>query len=973
MSKKQKRDSRAPLPIRTGTSSPPQAAGDRGAEVKGALLASQALHARELIAGRHSKAAVEVAKELHKRYATPESESLLIEAYESRIRDLLKQGMSREAKALLNLVGERFPSARNRLAEIQFEVRTGEGDLDELVGPLQDPNLAPAVREKIETAIRQRVYDLPALAKASSLPGTHPLREGAAVLFAAMQAVTRGPVEDTVLLLPQLSRRSPLSSWKALVNAIASFYRGNDEACKKWLAAITPDSVPVRLIPPMQAMLAVAPGSAFSPSALKLIVSVGFGRDLLRPALACLQQAMVTGKKNQILNSAREAITLCRQYCPDLSEKVRQHIAIRCMLLGFALEPVRTAIGTPRQDAYFYRLMARGLEGAKTYEGRADSVFVWEDFRRQALKEKWFGENSAEDGVLSLHMAQIVERIPSDLVEEMLEDLMLEEDTLGLSYPPVRDGSLPRAKLLSPDTLYERACRADPHSEAFQKWLNWAKKQRDWRAPDRVAELWRQSLRQDVAPLLWLMDSAERRGAYQKSLKFLEEAEQLDRVNPEVREAKLRLLVASVLRHFRERKTHLATQGIGRIEALPDTLDGALAPFISALRRVCAALNNDLEAARRHDGELEIRLGNPAAAYVLQRGVLDAAVLAPADAFLQPPKITPEDGASLLVGLAKACALGDLVGVPLAIPKKWEDRLSAWFIHPDVSLDAAQVLVLGEAAMRSQAPKLAFAISAAGLARGGADARVMFLRARALPPWASERRYHCLSAALELARRERNTDLAGKLLDELQGHPRNMFGLDDSMGEIAREDYALEPELLNEVLEEERAEKQFPVPGRSALPRYVREHETDECDSARPRRGGNEFDENEDLAQLQDLLENMPPEVAREVNKAIALGASPEQILRQLSSREDSPDRESRRRPRERDAFGRDLQDLIENLPQELALEISKLVAQGVGPEQILEEMEEILFGRALPDRGPQRRPQKKTPFNPPPEQRCLF
>jgi hypothetical protein len=249
----------------------------------------------------------------------------------------------------------------------------------------------------------------------------------------------------------------------------------------------------------------------------------------------------------------------------------------------------------------------------------------------------------------------------------------------------------------------------------------------------------------------------------------------------------------------------------------------------------------------------------------------------------------------------------------------------------------------------------------------------MFLRARALPPWASERRYHCLFAALELARRDRNTDLAGKLLDELQRHPRNMFGLDDSMDEIAHEGYSLEPELLNEVLEEERGEKQFPVPGRSALPRYVREHETDECVSAGLRRGGNEFDENEDLAHLQDLLENMPPEVACEVNKAIALGASPEQILRQLSSREDSPEGESRRRPREGDAFGRDLQDLIENLPQALALEVSKCVARGVSPEQILEAMEDILFGGDLEDRGPQRRLQKKKPFNLPPEQRCLF
>jgi hypothetical protein len=971
MSKKHKRDRHALLPVRACTNHPPQAAGDKGPEFQGALPAAEALHTRELIAGRHSKAAVEVAKELHKRYATPESESLLIEAYKSRIRDLLKQGMSREAKALLNLVGERFPSARNRLEEIQFEVRTGEGNLDDLVGPLQDPNLAPMVREKIETAIRQRVYDLPALAKASSLPATHPLREGAAALFAAMQAVTRGPVEDTVLLLSQLSRRSPLASWKALVNAIASFYRGNDEACKKWLEAITPDSVPARLIPSIQAMLGTAPGSACSPAALKLTVSVGSGRDLLRPTLVSLEQAMVTRKKNPILTKAQEAISLCRQYCPDLSEKLRQHIAIRCMLLGFAVEPVYGAIGRPRQDAYFYRLMARGLEVSDTYEGRADSVFVWEDFRRQALKEKWL--DSPADGVLSLHMAQIVEQIPSDLAEEILEDHMLEEDMLGSSYRPSRDGSLPRAKLLSPNILYERACRADAHSEAFQIWLNWAKKQRDWRVPDRVAELWRQSQPQDVAPLLWLMESAEKRGAYQKSLKFLEEAEQLDRVNPEVRKAKLRLLAAGVLRRLRERKTQLAAQGIGRIEALPDALDGNLAPFVSALRGACAALENDLEAVTRHEAELETRLGNPAAAYVLLRGVLDAAVLRPTDAFLQPPEIASDDGVSLLTGLAKACALGDLVDVPLAIPEKWEDRLSAVLIYPDLSLDTAQLLVLGEAGMRSHAAKLAFAISTAGLARGGADARFLFLRARALPPSASERRYHCLSAALALARRERNTHLAGKLLDELRGHPRDMFRLDESMDEIARERYSLEPELVNEVLEEERAEKQFPVPGRSALPRHVRERETKEWNSPKSRRRRAALDQDNDFAELQELLENMPPEIAREVNTAIERGASPEQILRQLSCSEDSPERGSPWHPREDDTFGHGLQDLIENLPHVFALEISKLMARGVSPAQILEEMEDVLFS-GEPEAELRRCPRKKRPFNlPPPEQRSLF
>ena len=63
MSKKQKTDRRAPLPTRTGKSNPPQAAGDSGPEFQGALPAAEALHTRELIASRHSKAAVELAKD----------------------------------------------------------------------------------------------------------------------------------------------------------------------------------------------------------------------------------------------------------------------------------------------------------------------------------------------------------------------------------------------------------------------------------------------------------------------------------------------------------------------------------------------------------------------------------------------------------------------------------------------------------------------------------------------------------------------------------------------------------------------------------------------------------------------------------------------------------------------------------------------------------------------------------------------
>src|SRR5271157_276843 len=881
MSQKHKKDARHSMPVETGMNSQPQLAGKGGGKSETAPPATEAVRIRELIAGQHSKTAVEVAKELYKRHATAESEGLLIAAYEARIRDLLKQGMSVEARSLLNLVGERFPSARGRLKEIQFEMCAGEDNLDELVAPLQDPNLAPAIREKIETAIRQRVHDLSALAQASSLPPPHPLREGAVALLAALQAVTRERVEEAVVLLPQVSRRSPLASWKALVNAIASFYRGEDESCKKWLEAIAPDSVPARLILPIQAMLGTAPVFVFSSATLKLMSSVVSGREVLRATLACLEQAMEEGNKKLILDKAREAVNLCRQCCPDVTEKLRQHIAIRCMLLNFAVEPVCGVIGKPREDAYWWRLMACGFEKVKAdIEQQGQSVLLWEKFRQQALKEKWFVANSLEDGVLSFHMAQIVERIPADFTDMWIENHP------GGSYRSSPNGMLSPVGLLSPGNLYERACRADPNLEAFQKWLNWAKKQRDWRAPDRVADLWRQARCQDVEPLLWLMESTENRGAYQKALKFLEEAEQLDGLNPEVRKAKLRLLVAGVLRHFRQRKAHLAAQGIDRIRALPETLDGNLTPVISALRLVYAALGKDFDAVKKHKAEMEEQIGSVAAAYVLQRGLVDASVLAYGDALLQPLEMNSLDGTSLLTGVSKAFALGNLVGVPLTIPEKWEDHLSTALMHPTLPLDIAQMLVIGEAALRNQAPKLAFAVSVAGMARGGADSRFLLLRARALPLWATERRYHCLCVALELGRRERNTELAGRVLDQLRDHPTNMFGPDDFLDEVAYDGFSVKPELLTEVLDEGRKEKQFPIARRDALPSYVREREMEERDSAKSRRRQDDFDEQEideeDFAELEELMEVLPPEFVSQVLGALARGENPEQIMAKM-------------------------------------------------------------------------------------------
>jgi hypothetical protein len=129
--------------------------------------------------------------------------------------------MTVEAKTLLGIVRERFPSAMPRLTELGREICAQDGKLEDVVAPLANRELAAEEHDRIETFIRQLIWDLTALGTVSSLPPEHSLRTAASALAAAFELVTRGPVEDAVLALPEVSRRSPLAPWKALIRAIA--------------------------------------------------------------------------------------------------------------------------------------------------------------------------------------------------------------------------------------------------------------------------------------------------------------------------------------------------------------------------------------------------------------------------------------------------------------------------------------------------------------------------------------------------------------------------------------------------------------------------------------------------------------------------------------------------------------------------------------------------------------------------------
>ena len=845
---------------------------------------------RELIASRHSKAAVELAKDLHKRAGTPESEALLLDAYQCRIEDMMRLGMAVEAKMLLQMVGERFPLSRARMLDLQWEITAAEGRLDHIVAPLADVNLPAKVRERIEIFVRQRVYDLPALAAVSSLPPEHPLREGAVALEAAFRAVTSGPVDDQVLALRQVSRRSALGGWKALIWAIASFYRREDDACQKWLRLVPVDSAPARLIRPLLAMLGTATAkSEFNAAEQRLLSAVGVGSAALRPTLVALEQALTEKKRKAQLDATRSAVAICGQCFPMIRERLRQHILIRSLARGLWRSEMLAAIGgAPRENAYFWRLMARSFEHHMDWDGMAEALFHWESFRREAIREKWFAAGSLEDGVLSLHMAKLAERLPADSFDEFdsMRPLRRNRSVGGLGDDDLR----------SPEMLYERACRADPHPDAFQAWLHWADKHRGWKAADQVAELWRQARPGDTKPPLYLMESAEKRGAYRKALEHLESAEELDRLNPDVRRAKLRLLLSAAIRHLRQRKTHLVKEAeIEPIEALPEVREGEIASFGAVLRLLSAVLDGDKVSIEQHHDRLQSLLGGRVPAFVLTYGLAKTANL---DGKVELPtvELARFSATELLTGTTRAVALGDWAGLGLPLPS-WEEHLLAALDQPNCPTDIAQLLVLGEAALRSQAMKLAFAVSAVGLAQGIADARFLFLRGRVLPDWRPERQEGCFTAALELARRERNLELAGKILDEMRENDDRFWGAD--FLDDATANRPVPAELLKQILDEERAERQFPGYEHSSPAQYgskLRRRDCD-CPDCRARRGetpsewgeddGEDQDQNEfaepppaafsrALEQFEQFLDRLPPRIARKVEEAIARGEPPE-------------------------------------------------------------------------------------------------
>lgn len=761
----------------------------------GSALGEGRSQVESFLARGKTRDAVEAARRLYKETRSLEAETLLVDAYAARIRALMAAGMSREAQELASLVVERHRGTWARIMPLVREsaARAG-GDLGPLLAALGSAD--EAMRREAESTLRRVLTDPRVLADHPALPEDHPLRQAARAVSELFAAVTTGPLpEGSLARLDVISRHSPLAPWKLLVRAIDAYYRRADAAVLANLSAIPPDSAPARLVPALRG-LARDPKPLERPSLAErvLLDKVSGGRARFAAQLAELIAALRVKDQRRAANAVRELAEAAGSAPKTFRSTFTATMLTYWMRLDYPPRSLMEALLRGRSDLDTMRQLALAFERVGAWPA---AVPAWDGYRDAAQQAGAMPRVGREPARVLLHMAEL---IPAD-VEELL-DFAMADDEADLE-DMIRHGELPscfdRARLL------DRAREADPDRRVFRALVaHW--ETRDARRAEAEAEAWRAQDPRDLEPLLYLARAAERRGAPKKALALLDRAQTLDRVHPEVRKSRFRILLSSAERHLRDGRADRALKDIDRLAVEPEAAEGDRPAYVQALRWAAARRAGDAPSATAIERKLGEGLANPVLLELLLESVGETLGLAAApsarprlaETALKVPKVQG------IEGLARAADLLLPLGRPLGVPVDLMARIE---LNPR-GASVAHLHSLCTLARHLNRPALAYAASGAGLEMDSAlTHRFLLARGRALAelPLEGARARRCLRAARTLATRLRDTDASREVSAALRGLAQwSMFTVrEPDEGDLTADE-------IRRVIEHERGERMMP-------------------------------------------------------------------------------------------------------------------------------------------------------------------
>ncbi len=724
--------------------------------------------------GKH-RLAVDKAKCYHNTIGNADSRECLLFAYQGRISHMLDQGMAFEADQLLEVVEGKFPAERGHFDSLRQRLAFANGQLDSILSQLKAADRSQL--EHINILIRQNCKDLAGIINSKVLAADHPLRRAATAAQDAFAKVTSRQVSEDEIFLPEISHRSPLLDWKLLIRGIAYFYQGENGKSLEQIDKIDASAAVRKLGEVVRAMLRDEAPNDLSKACGLLVSEILNEYSQLIDAVTALDEALEGDDDALATRCVSKALSFCRQFRPDFKTRLMQHISVRAMMCDVTPEPILAGFGKDRvlREAYYWRLFARGLEAA-------DDAFyacaAWEEFRRHALNEKWFTPDSAEEAAVFLHMADVIRGASDDFLEEMQEDF--EEDFRGFGHmyqgqPDWVMRAMPTAGqrkdfyYIYPEQLFERAFSAFPTRELFTKWISYTSETSgDYRDMEKVALRWHETIPENIEPLLVLAKAADKRNAYNKALKYLDTAEELDKINPEVKWMRFRLQVSKTMRHLRDFKSNLVEKDLAELEDLPQIFDGDRPAMLGALRLFLYRSNKDTQAEQQEYNKLVDFLGNNTAVdfllFCLTREYNLYYNGTGSKVRLNLKKATDPVGTA-----GRICRLGQEMGFAVDIPEDWPAVLGKELGKKRNRFDPQILKALAESAYKNLQWLLLFDISGAGLRNSGKYVpEFLIYRAQSLGFLDRERSVNCLKCAAVLAQRQSEPELVEKAIDALK-------------------------------------------------------------------------------------------------------------------------------------------------------------------------------------------------------------
>ena len=751
-------------------------------------------HVAALIASGKTRDAVEAAKQLLKLAPGPEAEALVVNAYQARIQALLASGMHKEAQALGALVNERFPAHTTAIAPLMRQSEAGSGNFQTLLAELMTADRAR--RRELEAILARGLTDPAILADSTVLPVDHPLKRLARIVSDLFTAVTSGPLPEGALSpLNEIPRLSPLAPWKLLIRALDAFYRRADAAVLANLAGIPPDSGAGRLVPVLRRLIG-DDGPIKDPSfaVTTLLNKVSGSRAAIQPQITQLTQALAARDERKALATVQTLVLLFQSAPAGLRRTFLATLLHHWHRLHLRPEGLLRALPGGKKDPDLLRLIALTLEHAEWYA----ALDWWNGYLAAATATGVLPASGPEIARVLLHMASLFPADPDEVLD------ILEVESEPQLRKLIRAGELPSC--FDRGALLARARAADPHPLIFRALVEHYDRWGDTKSAEAEAEAWRRAHPQDLEPLLYLIRTAERRSALRKALDLLRQAEALNRVHPEVRQSRFRLLLAGAERRLKEGKTALALEDLEQLAQEPRANQGDHKAYLLVLCWAAAHKAGNVAGAARLEQTLATTVENPVLRDLIVRTV---AALLKISLSLQPSSPAQTQA---IDGLARAYDLFRALDRPLTVPP-------ALFVQVEKDLGSASPMQLHSLCLGGLTlgrPALAYLAAGQGLTQDGPLVyRFLLARGQALRtcwgPEEQERARNCLRVARELASRARDMDTVREASVALDALPNwDLFGA--FLSDAFSPSFATSPtqEEINQVTDRERRIRKVP-------------------------------------------------------------------------------------------------------------------------------------------------------------------